>query len=236
MFSASPVLTLDRYRLFLPLPLTSVNSVPSALKSTLNSTAPLASAGHSPQATIPFRITSFAHPHHLTPIESHSCKKQGRGRYLAPPPNPFLFFPHRVNMQHAATPASPLFSCVYSTLPVTPGVGVLSSGGQGIFAMRIAGHGALTTCSLRASANSASLRYPFPHFSFQLSTVDCRLSNLLSSAFPLLTTNYSLLTVSPRTSTLPPPNYGIIPPHRGVSSSSLTTGRNPIRIWGGFSD
>ena len=29
--------------------------------------------------TIPFRITSFADPHHLTPIESHLCKKQGRG-------------------------------------------------------------------------------------------------------------------------------------------------------------
>jgi len=26
-----------------------------------------------------FRITFFAHPIHLTPIESHSCKKQGGG-------------------------------------------------------------------------------------------------------------------------------------------------------------
>jgi hypothetical protein len=39
-------------------------------------------------ATIPFRITSFAHPNHLTPIESYSCKKHGRGvTYPAPPPN-----------------------------------------------------------------------------------------------------------------------------------------------------
>jgi hypothetical protein len=30
-------------------------------------------------ATIPFGITSFADPHHLTSIESHLCKKQGRG-------------------------------------------------------------------------------------------------------------------------------------------------------------
>ena len=34
---------------------------------------------HSSLATIPFRITSFADPHVLTPIESHSYKKQGRG-------------------------------------------------------------------------------------------------------------------------------------------------------------
>ncbi len=30
-------------------------------------------------ATIPFRITFFARPHPLTPIESYSYKKQGRG-------------------------------------------------------------------------------------------------------------------------------------------------------------
>jgi hypothetical protein len=35
-------------------------------------------------ATIPFRITSFAHPRHLTPIESHSCKNRGRGVGPAP--------------------------------------------------------------------------------------------------------------------------------------------------------
>jgi hypothetical protein len=34
---------------------------------------------HSSPATIPFRITSFADPHLLTPIESHLYKKQGRG-------------------------------------------------------------------------------------------------------------------------------------------------------------
>jgi len=30
---------------------------------------------HSPLATIPFRIIFFAHPHQLTLIESHLCKK-----------------------------------------------------------------------------------------------------------------------------------------------------------------
>ena len=171
MFSASPVLTLDRYRLFLALPPTSVNSVPSTLKSTLNSTSPLASAGHSPQATIPFRITSFAHPHHLTPIESHLCKKQGRAWYLAPPSNAFLLFPQRANIQHAAMPvypeqwrgASPLFSCVYSTLPVTHGGGggTTISGSPhpafSIFASQVTSHGTPATSSLRVSANSAKL-------------------------------------------------------------------------------
>jgi hypothetical protein len=44
-------------------------------------------------ATIPFRITSFADPHHLTPIESYSYKNRGRGwGHSLPPrfPNPFL--------------------------------------------------------------------------------------------------------------------------------------------------
>src|SRR5277367_1491474 len=59
-------------------------SVNSALRNTrsltqIDPSAPLLSPRHLPHAAIPFRITSFAHPHHLTPIESYSCKKQGRG-------------------------------------------------------------------------------------------------------------------------------------------------------------
>ena len=34
------------------------------------------------------------------------------------PPKHFLFFPQRVNTQHTATPATPLFSCRYFALPV----------------------------------------------------------------------------------------------------------------------
>src|SRR5271170_2364750 len=41
--------------------------------------APPLFARNSPFASIPFRITSFAHPYHLTSIESHLYKKQGRG-------------------------------------------------------------------------------------------------------------------------------------------------------------
>jgi hypothetical protein len=38
-------------------------------------------------------------------------------------PNPFPSFPQRVNIQHAATPATPFLSCVYFTILWTPGVG-----------------------------------------------------------------------------------------------------------------
>jgi hypothetical protein len=39
---------------------------------------------HSPLTTIPFRITFFAYPHPLTPIESHSCKNRGEGGPFTP--------------------------------------------------------------------------------------------------------------------------------------------------------
>src|SRR5580698_3900419 len=42
--------------------------------------------------TIPFRITFFAHPHHLTPIESYSCKKQGRGYPALTPAQALPYF------------------------------------------------------------------------------------------------------------------------------------------------
>jgi hypothetical protein len=158
MFSASHVLTPDRYRLFLPLPLTSVNSVPSALRSTFNSTTPVTSAGHPPQATIPFRITSFAHPHHLTPIESYLCKNEGRGWYPAPPPNPFLFSPQRVNIPHTATPVYP--------------------------DLRLTAHVPRDTChafSARLSALCASA-FSFP--SLFLSTLNCRLSTFPPRPLP----------------------------------------------------
>jgi hypothetical protein len=79
-------------------------------------------------STISFRITFFAHPHHLTPIESHSYKKQGRGWGIRSAtsnrPNPFHLFPHPVNIQHTATPATLFLSCVYFILSVTPRAGV----------------------------------------------------------------------------------------------------------------
>ena len=55
------------------------------------------------------RITSFANPHPLTPIESHLCKKQGEG---VPMPRAVSQGPH-VPARHAATPTTPFLSCVY---------------------------------------------------------------------------------------------------------------------------
>jgi hypothetical protein len=92
MFGSLPALIVFRkLNRCLPSPLTSVNSVPRA---------------------IPFRITSFAHPHRLTLIESHLCKKQG-----VPPlaTRHFRFF------RHAETPASHFLSWTYLTFLVTPG-------------------------------------------------------------------------------------------------------------------
>ena len=75
-------------------------------------------------ASIPFRIIFFAHPYHLTPIESYSCKKQGRRYPTTTQPKPFPLFPHRVNMQRTATPITPFLSCVYFTVLWIPGGGV----------------------------------------------------------------------------------------------------------------
>jgi hypothetical protein len=75
MFGPSPALLVFRkLNRCLSSPLTSANSVPR---------------------TIPFRITSFADPHRLTPIESHSCKKQGGGV----PPSPLATFDSSVTQQ-----------------------------------------------------------------------------------------------------------------------------------------
>src|SRR5271157_426925 len=103
-FSESPL----RSTTFCPISIlfspNSVNSVLSVLKSTFHNTPPSplgykplpypffsilfkacprlfphGGASHQALATIPFRIIFFAHPHRLTPIESYSYKKQGRG-------------------------------------------------------------------------------------------------------------------------------------------------------------
>ena len=48
--------------------------LPSFFKPVSHSNPPFTANSH--------RITSFAYPHPLTPIESHSCKKQGGGGYF----------------------------------------------------------------------------------------------------------------------------------------------------------
>jgi hypothetical protein len=62
-FSSSPALTLDHHQLFLPLPLTSMNSVPSVLKSTFNNTTPHApAAGALCETPQPFHSIGLAFP------------------------------------------------------------------------------------------------------------------------------------------------------------------------------
>lgn len=47
---------------------------------------------HTPLATKFFRMLFFPHPHDVTPIESHSCKKQGGGHPLPRSPITSLLF------------------------------------------------------------------------------------------------------------------------------------------------
>jgi hypothetical protein len=76
------------------------------------------------------RITSFAHPHSLTPIESYSCKKQGEGVPLPPsrrrgtsylcvahrnPRNPSLF----ICLLHNSRTARGLGGTTHHSLPTT---------------------------------------------------------------------------------------------------------------------
>jgi hypothetical protein len=63
---------------------------------------------HLSRAPIPFGITSFAHPHPLTPIESHLCKNRGGGGVVYPL--------HIRPIQCTATPATPFRSMAYVTI------------------------------------------------------------------------------------------------------------------------
>jgi hypothetical protein len=76
---AQTSLSPDPHPHFSTLPLTSVNSVPSALGSPFSGPTTHSPARDSSPSPIPFRMIFLAHPYHLTPIESYSCKKQGRG-------------------------------------------------------------------------------------------------------------------------------------------------------------
>jgi hypothetical protein len=113
--------------------------------SSLATCLPQVSRGHSPLATIPFRIISFADPHHLTLTESYSYKKQGRGwGVFHPAQTPPLFSTASKHPKHRNARNSCFFlDLLYSSLDIR---------GGGIW------------LSLRGSAYSAPLRYPFPLF------------------------------------------------------------------------
>jgi hypothetical protein len=91
---------------------------------------------------IPFRITSFADPHDLTPTESYSYKKEGRGWV------PGHFAPTQAQSTcatHSNTRNPNLFIHLLNDSLDTQGVGAC------LFPPR-------------GSAHSASLRYPSPRF------------------------------------------------------------------------
>jgi hypothetical protein len=174
----------------------------------------------SPPATILFRITSFAYPHHLTPIESHLCKKQGRGwgpRHLhSTQCLPSFSTPSKHPTRRNARISTLFMRLLHSSLDTRGGSLLLTR------------HSMKSVCPERLSeARDLSVLGTTGQPSAQPSNLST--SKHSNAALPLLTTHYSLVTVVPGTSTLPPSNYGIIPPHRG-------TAHNPFRAQGGFSD
>jgi hypothetical protein len=183
-------------------------------------------------ASIPFRITSFAHPHHLTPIESYSCKKQGRGDIQRHPAQALPIFPTASKHPARRNGHKPShFMCLLHILWIPLGWGWEHDSWQRpsrFLELCLTGYEPRNTghlfsarlCELCVSALSFS--------ALCLSTFDCRLLALSQSK--------GQLSPSPRTSTLPPRIYGIIPPHRGTPASRLTKGRIPVRKRGGFSD
>ena len=198
----------------------------------IDPSAPLLSHRHSPDAAIPFRITSFAHPHHLTPIESYSCKKQGRGDIQRHPAQALPIFPTASKHPARRNGHKPShFMCLLHILWIPLGWGWEHDSWQRpsrFLELCLTGYEPRNTghlfsarlCELCVSALSFS--------ALCLSTFDCRLLALSQSK--------GQLSPSPRTSTLPPRIYGIIPPHRGTPASRLTKGRIPVRKRGGFSD
>jgi hypothetical protein len=94
-------------------------------------------------------------------------------------------------------------------------------------------------CTTSHQLHSTIFRRPLFSYSYALF---CTAQFANSSAFKDLRTlcrkhpGWGTLPIQNLTSTLPPLIYGIIPPHRGTQPSGLTTGRNPFRIRGGFSD
>jgi hypothetical protein len=128
-----------------PLPASSsVFSVTSVLRKTrpFTDTVPAAALAtrHSSLATIPFRITFFADPNPLTPIESYSYRKGGRG---VGSPAPASFLPSGQVRDAEQRPQLPSFQALTSRFSVYPGEG-------------------FCTFSVRGYAHAACLRYLFP--------------------------------------------------------------------------
>jgi hypothetical protein len=153
----------------------SVNSVLRKARSLthIDPPAPLHFPCHSPIIAIPFRITSFAHPHHLTPIESHSCKKQGSGWGIKSPSptQPLPLFPTAARLRaRSATCNSNRFICLLHGSLDTPGVGSASNKSpQSPLPLFARSQYARPSTNHAMDTGSGLLR------PFQLSTVDCQL-------------------------------------------------------------
>ena len=112
LLPAQPHLAVDQQLAALPL-----RALCELRRLCVNSFLSLSESQLSPNS---FRITSFADPHPLTPIESYLCKKGGRGSPLPQVGGEGL----HIGAQHTGIRATPIFSDVYFTSSVHPrGVG-----------------------------------------------------------------------------------------------------------------
>jgi hypothetical protein len=206
-------------------------------------------------STIPFRITFFAQPHRLNPIESYSCKKQRGGVARRPASSPADPIPFRFRIYEKTARNSFRIRTSKTQHLKSFRIRTSKKTGEGV--------GSLVATSIpRTAIQRDSLRFSIVRFSRDESWLSrfgflftghrprntghvsspCLRAlcvSALSSSRPWLSTfNCRLLALSPskgqpfpspRTSTLPPPIYGIIPPHRGITHM-------PHRLRGGFSD
>jgi hypothetical protein len=133
-----------------------------------------------PTDAIPFRIKSFAHPHHLTPIESYSCKKQGRGW------GPIPARPHPVRRAHERPQLQSLHAFTHDSLD-TSGWGVIYIQTPQALPLRQRNH-ARACCSLFAAhgkqiaGHVPRLPRPLQLFNLQLSTSSSTIPALHSGA------------------------------------------------------
>ncbi len=214
-------------------------------------------------STIPFRITSPAHPRHLTPIGSYSYKKQGRGLGYSGLPSTQalpLFSTVSKHPTHRSSRNSILVMRLLHTSRHTRGGGIPSSDllhflkprPQRVFPRSsvsrwgsqswLSSSGAhRLRSSPRGARTTSSLRISADSvYSDRVGPRSLSRAARGRYSFPLFAFQPSTLDCQPlpsqRTSTLPPLIYGIIPPHRGMSASASASRRIPVRRRGGFSD
>jgi hypothetical protein len=123
------------------------------------------------RAVFPFRITFFAHPHRLTPIESYSCKNRGMVGYLRPLriPVPSLFFHSRLSAHAEQYPQLRSFHIFTSQFSGYPGWDLPQPNRLNPSPFFRRKPSRLPICEKRVSAHGLCCPVPF---NFQLSTVN----------------------------------------------------------------